>query len=423
MFKILISTIGSKFLVSLLNFLTIILTARELAAEGRGEISLFFLNIVIIMMFSDFVGGGALVYLIPRFETLKILIPSYVWSFFCCIILSFSLQFLGFAGNYSSVHLPVISIMMCLNSVNMMVILGKNNVKRFNELSILQNGLITISLLILFYFFKKKEISSYFLGLYISSMVTLLLSGISIFKYLQYSQIKGLTSVIAQTFKFGSYVQIGNIVQLLNYRLSYYILEKFSGIAAVGVFSTGTSIAEGMWIPSKALAQVQYSSISNSSDRLYSIKLTLLFLKISFASVITMLIPLLLIPSAFYQFIFGNDFGDITIIIYFLCVGIISFALSNMLSHYFSGVGKHYINTLGALIGLVITIAGGFLLIPAFGLKGAAMTATLSYTSITIYQWIIFKKETNIKFTDLIPEKNDFQLLMHHLKTFIKKKP
>ncbi|MBL4655359.1 MAG: hypothetical protein JKY33_06015, partial [Bacteroidia bacterium] len=105
MFKKIISTIGSKFLITGLNFATVILTTQALGAEGRGEVSLFFLNIVIVMMFNDFVGGGALVYLIPRNEPFKVLIPSYIWGILCSACISFLLNTLGLVAEGNLFHL------------------------------------------------------------------------------------------------------------------------------------------------------------------------------------------------------------------------------------------------------------------------------------------------------------------------------
>ena len=423
MFKKIISTIGSKFLITGLNFATVILTTQALGAEGRGEVSLFFLNIVIVMMFNDFVGGGALVYLIPRNEPFKVLIPSYIWGILCSACISFLLNTLGLVAEGNLFHLCCISLVMSLNSVNLMILLGKNNIGRYNILSLLQNGLITVTLIVLFYYFLKKDFSSYVLALYISSIITFVYSLISLIKYLRITSLIGFHNVIGQAFKLGSFVQIGNLAQLLNYRLSYYLLEKFSGTASVGIFSTGSSVAEGMWVTSKGLALVQYASISNSTDDKYSKDLTVLLLRASLVTVLAFLLPMLMIPEALFQFVFGPEFGEIKVVILTLSFGIFVFALSGIFSQYFSGMGNHHINTISSLIGLVFTVIGCLILIPPLGMIGAGIAASISYTASTVYQWIIFKSQTEVKLVELIPTKRDFQAFTEQLKKMIKVKP
>ena len=56
----------------------------------------------------------------------------------------------------------------------------------------------------------------------------------------------------------------------------------------------------------------------------------------------------------------------------------------------------------------MITIVLATLLIPVFGYIGAAATASSSYVSSVIYQYIIFKKETKTSFNQWIPTLSDF---------------
>lgn len=65
---------------------------------------------------------------------------------------------------------------------------------------------------------------------------------------------------------YGFAIQIANFAQLLNYRLSYYIIEFCSGRKALGVFDLGTKLSEAVWILPKSMATVQYARISNSKE-------------------------------------------------------------------------------------------------------------------------------------------------------------
>ena len=61
-----IQTIFSKGIISIINFLIVILTAKFTGSEGRGQMSLMYLNVTLILMINDLIGGSALVYLIPK---------------------------------------------------------------------------------------------------------------------------------------------------------------------------------------------------------------------------------------------------------------------------------------------------------------------------------------------------------------------
>ena len=66
MLRKIIQTIFSKGIISIINFLVVLITARYLGAEGRGQISILFLNVTAILLFNDIIGGSALVYIIPK---------------------------------------------------------------------------------------------------------------------------------------------------------------------------------------------------------------------------------------------------------------------------------------------------------------------------------------------------------------------
>ena len=52
--------------------------------------------------------------------------------------------------------------------------------------------------------------------------------------------------------KYGILGQTANVFQLINYRLSYYLIDAFAGRASLGVFSAATQISEGLWIFGKS---------------------------------------------------------------------------------------------------------------------------------------------------------------------------
>jgi O-antigen/teichoic acid export membrane protein len=53
-------------------------------------------------------------------------------------------------------------------------------------------------------------------------------------------------------------------------------------------------------------------------------------------------------------------------------------------------------------------MAAAFLLIPLLGIRGAAITTTLTYTALFVYQWAVFHRITGIRLKQLVPNKADF---------------
>jgi len=73
------------------------------------------------------------------------------------------------------------------------------------------------------------------------------------------------------------------------------------------------------------------------------------------------------------------------------------FGFSVIISHYFAGTGRYHINTLAALMGLLVTVSGNYLLVPKIGFLGAGATATLSFFTTASFVLIVFFKVTHIR--------------------------
>jgi len=214
-------------------------------------------------------------------------------------------------------------------------------------------------------------------------------------------------------------MQLGNILQFLNYRLSYYFIEFFLRRAAVGVYSVGVQLSESIWLIAKSIHMVQFTRISNEKDENYAAKLTLNLVKISFILTLCSLIVIMVLLHVFFSLIFKPEFQQVPVIMFTLAAGILTFSISIILSPYFSGMGKPIHNTISAAIGLVFTLVLSLVLIPKMKLPGAALAATVSYIASTLYLFIVFLKMTNLKPADFLLRKDDILVILKEVKRMI----
>jgi O-antigen/teichoic acid export membrane protein len=214
---------------------------------------------------------------------------------------------------------------------------------------------------------------------------------------------------------------VAHITQMLSFRLSYYVLDHYHGEAAVGVYSNGISLAESIWLISKSISMVQYARISNMPDRQESARLTVRLIKFSVAASLIVLLPLMLLPSSFYIFIFGDGFAETRLVIWTLAFGVLVYNFSILTGHYFSGTGRYYINAISSSLGLIASIILYYTLIPAFGMAGAGWATSLSYLITTIILMTVFNKENKNWYKDLMPTISDFNKIRAELKNILRK--
>ena len=161
---------------------------------------------------------------------------------------------------------------------------------------------------------------------------------------------------------------------------------------------------------------VQNARIANSTDIKYSLKITLNLLKVSFLIVLFAVIVLLFVPAGFYQFVFGEEFGDIRVVIVSISPGILLFSASFILSGLYSGTGNYQYNAIASISGLAITFALAFLLIPNYGLTGAGITASVSYIAAVFVKFFILIKIFKVKPKDILIRKDDINYFIQLVK-------
>lgn len=424
MFKKIFYTFSAKSFTSLLSLVIVIITARYLGAEGRGVISIFVLNVAYVLMFIEFAGGGALVYLLPRFNFYQLIVPAYTWAFIWAGLVSTLFSVTGLSPPEYHLHLFFISLIHGVNAINNAMLLGYQRIKAYNISGVVQVLILLVAFYILLEHYQILDFNAYLFALYISCLAGLGITSVYLFKEIQPVATQRFRSVMKEMFSKGFFVQIGNFLQLFNYRLSYYILEFYFGSASVGIYSTGVSLAEALWLVSKSIAMVQYARISNSIDAEYNRVLTIKLVKFTLVATIALLIPFLILPERFYVLLFKHEnFAEVRQVIIYLSVGVATFSVSGMFSHFFSGTGKFYINTYASGIGFVITVVAGIIIIPRYGILGAGVTATFSYLAITIYQLAVFCKQTSTDLSEFIPRKDDLGMIREEIRKFIDRKP
>jgi len=410
-----ISTTASRLLIALVNLAVVWMAARSLGAEGMGTISLIILGISINQMVSALVGGSALVYLVPRHPLMQLLMPAWVWAVIVSAAGSLLLDWFSLVPHGFILDLFWISLLQSYFSINQNVLLGKEKVFHFNLMAVLQVVILLVSLVVLFAGFSMFSVRAYIIALYISFGCVFLISYSLIFKFIDRRQ--GWNwQILRETFRFGGYLQAAGFMQLFNYRLSYYIIEKYFDRATLGVFSIGVQISESVWIISKSIAMVQYARIANSRDPVYSRDLTAAFIRITTLLTLVILGFLLILPSGFFVLIFRSDFSNLHQVILSLSAGILAIAISLMLSHYFSGSGKPWHNTISSGVGLIFTLLLGFVLIPRMGITGAGITSSVAYTAGTVYQLIVFVRVSGAKWKSLQPFGKDYLKVLQLLK-------
>lgn len=418
-----IYTFGTKIASALINLGIAVIISQFLGASGKGEQGIVITTVTLILIFSNIIGGASLVYLVPRYQIKILLVYSYLWSILICCGFYTVLFFIPLVNEKYIIHVAAISLISAFSAVNMNILLGKEKIKKNNFISFLQTLIIISVLLITYAINHAITFQTYIHALYLSYSIGWLVGFVFIIPHLKTDshQAKAKnTKILSELFRLGIVNQIATVAQILNFRISYYLIEYFDGKAEVGIYSNSVALIESIWLVSTSITLVQYARIVNTEDDNYSKRLSIDMTKISLFLALILVIPFLLIPAQFYVFLFGIEFSEVRAVLLTLAPGVLLFNVFFVLGHYFSGTGKYYINMIASLVGLLVTVFVGLLLIPEYSVLGAGYTASISYIITTFIVVFIFIKKAHCKITDLLFTKKELVSWYRDVRVYLK---
>lgn len=404
MLRNIIQTVLSKGLISIINFLVVIVTAKYTGAEGRGEISIMYLNVTMVLLINDLIGGGALTFLTPRHHFRRLFLLAAGWAIFCGIVFPvlFNVYFQYESGDLT--WFIVLSLSLNLSSCCNALLNGKEKIKENNYGNLLQT-LSLFAVLLFFIFIRGNNTPvAYFAALLVGYNLNLLISLFFLRNNFSDPSNSEATGTLKEMFVYGLQLQWGNVVQLLNYRLGYYFISSFfeeNGKKLVGVYSTATSVTEAVWVIMNGISMVQYARISNSQDKNFARDISARLALLSFFITLIAVIVLNSLPLSVFTWLFGEEFNAIKRVILLLSPGIALLGLTGIYAHYFAGLGLMKISSMSATIGFFVTLVAGIVLIPAYNINGAAVSATLSYFASGIFLIVRFRQHSGITYKNM----------------------
>jgi O-antigen/teichoic acid export membrane protein len=417
-----LGTFLNRLLTTAIMFAVIIINTNQFGPEGTGTIAIVILGLTLLQVLSNFVGGSTLVYLTPQRDNFQLLLLSYAWmlvstSIGVCLLDQFDL-----VPNEYILFLFILSIIINVYFIHIGIIQGKEDIKLYNLLQLTQAVLLILLLgvtLFLHHHFGWSIHIRIYLRLYlISYLVPCIISCFYIRQNVSYQSFDGIWRMFGEMVKLGCWTQVANLAQLLTYRTNYFLIQRFINDKSLGIYDLGSKISEAVLIIPKSICVVEYARISNNQDPEYSKLLTLSLLKFVLAVILIAVLVLWLLPASFFGFIFGPEYAESKPVINSLLPGIVSLSCLSILSHYFAGHGKFYINAIGSFIGLAVTVALGFTWLsgasktdPVHALQIAGYISSIAYTCTFVYTLVCFVIQTKAVPHDFMITREDFKLL------------
>jgi O-antigen/teichoic acid export membrane protein len=404
----------------LLAFLISIIIARELGPEARGDYALFVLSTTFMASLSTLGIGLGTIYFVGRgkHDVSVLLANSHflvlvMGAVAAAILVGFGLTLepQAFVEGRSfwlyALAFPVVLEFLLVTAI----LVGSERFLPLNLSVVSQTVILMVGATVLWtggWMSIFSMLSVWVLSY--AAAATLAVGFIGFEKLKAASALQPELSVLREQVRFGLPGQAGNTLQRLNYRLDLYLVRAFRSRADVGFYAVSAGLAEAVWWIANAVSMALLPRLTRI-DAERAGEVTPIACRNTLLASLVAAAGLAASAPLAVNLLFGKEFGPAVQPILWLLPGIVALSGTKVLGSYFFSQERLTIVSIVALISLAVTVAFDFLLIPRFGISGAAAASSIAYTVSLAVSLYYYRRISGNDVRDcLIPRTADLEL-------------
>jgi len=204
-----------------------------------------------------------------------------------------------------------------------------------------------------------------------------------------------------ESLQFGlkSYVQ--NMVGVLNYRLDVYLLAFFLVPDQVAFYGVATSVVEVAWYVPNSVGMVLFPRLSSAPEEdVHQITAKVCRNTLGLTGIIIgglLVAGWILIPLAY-----GTVYKAAIPPLLILLPGVLSMAVYKVLTRSFTSQDRQQVSILASVLALVFNVGLDWMLIPRWGIAGAATASTVGYTMAGLVLLLSFLRESEVSWQEVL---------------------
>jgi O-antigen/teichoic acid export membrane protein len=387
-----------------------IIIARSIGPEGNGFYELFQLIVIFSVTLGTLGIGQANVFVIKRkgygvTETLStVLTIGVLWGILLSIIIYLfytvfprALPGLPHSALLAGAALIPFSL---LDSYLIQGFLVDLRIKTQSALIIVKNLLLLVCVAILLSILGKGKD-----GIITSLAITYVINVIAIIVYLRkYYKINFSFdfSIFKESLSFGLRNWLGNVFLILNYKLDLFLVNYILSIQDVGYYSIAVVIASSLFLIPSSVGPILYSTWAGQTNKNMDEATPKMTRQVVFITFLCSLVVAIL-GNALITLLYGANYSVAYLPLLLLLPGVIMMTINYVLFNNFASRGKPIISAVILILALVVNVSFNLILIPRFGIKGASLSSTISYSlSAFASIWIFMKISGSVKIRNLV---------------------
>lgn len=389
------------------SFIISILLARLLGPEGKGTVTALFIVPNILVSLADLgVRQASAFYIGQGKYKIQDVLSSSLFLWVITSVLSVIVVLIYYLSNqtveYSSIliiialiYIPVKILISYFNGI----LQGQQKINNMN-IKFIVEFVTRLLLVVIFVWIFDLSVVGAALATFLTNVIVLIYSGYIINKTstLKIRYIKGIPQ---DMFKKGIVFALALFILQLNYKVDIVFLENMVGSHDLGIYSVGVTIAELVWQLPSAIGIVLFARSANSKSDGESSNRSAKLLRLTWIPLIIVSIVLMIGAPGFVEIIYGTEFIDAGNIIRLLIPGIVVMVLFKILYADLAGRGHPLFALKTFSFTLIINVVFNLILIPIYGIHGAAISSTISYIIGSILFSISYQRYTKLPYKSL----------------------
>jgi O-antigen/teichoic acid export membrane protein len=220
--------------------------------------------------------------------------------------------------------------------------------------------------------------------------------------------------VLRNGWRFGVASWIASGLGLLSLRVDVFLVSALAGTAAVGVYSISVTLAELAWYVPNSIYTTLFPRVA--ADGHGSVEMTSRVNRVLWPFTLVLSTGVAIVSGWLIPFFFGPAFSGATLPLWLLVPGITAYAAGIVPSAFAAGIGKPQIGAYASAVNLGVNVVANLILIPRFGIPGAAVASTLSYAFATSVLVTMYVRLAGVSLkTALVPSWDDIRSFVSSL--------
>jgi O-antigen/teichoic acid export membrane protein len=194
--------------------------------------------------------------------------------------------------------------------------------------------------------------------------------------------------------------------------LDLAIVAAFVGIREAGLYAVGSAAANVVRTQGTAIGIVALPQVAASKDHATRDQAIGLFFRVAILANALTAGAVFIAASTLVPLIYGADFSDAVSIVHLLVLGVVAASLRQVLGDCLRGAGRPLSGSLAEVASWVAAVAGLAVLVPIFGVDGAAAGVSFSYgIALAVLIGLTIRAGVSIRAL-LLPTKNDLDRVL-----------